>query len=107
VVQVPLSNSWSAYGGTFQGPQCSKEISGMVCLDGQIAPGAKTAGTTFGALPGNCAPAADHTFRVSAGASGAAADIIVRSSGDVRIQASTGTVTWLSLSGVRFPAAVI
>ena len=100
---LPLTNGWTAYGGTFQAPIFMKKIDGMVQMAGTIAPGTTTNGTQVATLPTGYTPVADHMFRVSAGAS-ASADVYIRNTGADQIQNTSGTVQWLSLSQIRFPA---
>ena len=99
---LTLDNSWAAFGGTFQAPIFMRKIDRMVQMAGVIAPGTTTNGTQVATLPDGYIPAADHIFRVSAGAS-ATADVYIRNTGAVQIQNTSGTIQWLSLSGIRFP----
>lgn len=99
---LTLNNSWTAFGSGYQAPIFMKKADGMVQMAGTIAPGTTTGGTTVATLPTGYIPAADHIFRTSAGAA-ATADVYVRSTGAVQIQNPTGTIQWLSLSGIRFP----
>ena len=101
---LPLDNGWTAYGSPYQSPIYRRQIDGTVQLSGLIAAGTTTVGTTVATLPIGYRPASDHVFKTSAGAATAVADVYVRSSGAITIQNVAGTVTWLSLSGVRFPA---
>lgn len=100
---LPMAGGWTAYGSTYQSPLFQKKVDGMVQLTGLIAPGTTTSGTTVANLPTGYRPSADHIFHVSGGAGTASADVYVRSSGAVSIQNTAGTITWLSLSGIRFP----
>ena len=100
---LPTSNGWTTAGGTWQAPLYHKQVDGMVQLTGSLAPGTLTAGTTIATLPVGYRPAADHEFRVPGGAATASADLRVLSSGTVTIQNTAGTITRVSLSGIRFP----
>lgn len=100
---LSLNNSWTAYGSPYQTPIYRKQVDGVVQLFGLIAPGTTTAGTTVATLPVGYRPASDHIFKTSGGASTAFADLYVKSNGTITIQNTGGTITWLSLSGVRFP----
>lgn len=99
---LSLNNSWTAFGSGYQAPIFMKKVDGMVQMAGLIAPGTTTGGTTVATLPTGYIPSSDHIFRTSAGAS-ATADVYVRSTGAVQIQNPTGTIQWVSLSGIRFP----
>lgn len=99
---LTLNNGWTAYGSTFQAPIFMKKVDGTVQMAGVIAPGTTTGGTQVATLPAGYIPVADHMFRVTAGAS-ATADVYIRNTGAVQIQNPTGTIQWLSLSGIRFP----
>ncbi|MEV4437476.1 hypothetical protein AB0K09_00415 [Streptomyces sp. NPDC049577] len=100
---LTLASGWTAFGSTYQSPIFMKKLDGMVQLAGLMAPGTTANGTTVATLPTGYRPAADHVFKVSAGAAGAHADVYVRSSGALQIQNTVGTIAWLSLSGIRFP----
>ncbi|MEV5138419.1 hypothetical protein AB0K71_05675 [Streptomyces syringium] len=99
---LPLAGGWTDFGAPFQTSIYTKKIDGMVQLAGVIKPGTATNGTTVANLPAGYRPAADHIFKVSAGGAGIHADVYVRSSGAVQIQNTSGTIAWLSLSGIRF-----
>ncbi|MFE1321584.1 hypothetical protein [Kitasatospora phosalacinea] len=100
---LSLANGWTAAGGSWAAPVQRRQADGTVQLAGEITPGTLTAGTTLFTLP--YPPGlGDHTFRVPGGAAAAWADLYIsKATGAVTIQNTTGTITRLGLSAVRYP----
>lgn len=104
---LTLQNSWTATGGTWQVPIFHLGIDLMVSLEGSATPGTLTAGTVITALPSGYVPPADLEYRVPGGSGTAYCDLVVHgltaaAPGTVTITNVAGTITRISLSGIRF-----
>jgi hypothetical protein len=96
-----LANGWTWTGSTWAPPTGLVQLDGSVLLDGSLAPGTLAPGTVIASLP--WAPLSDREFRVPGGAATAAADLLI-TAGVLSIESTTGTVTRISLTGIRLPA---
>jgi hypothetical protein len=102
---LELAAGWVPVGSNWQAPQYLL-TGGMVHLIGAAAPGTLTVGTVITTLPAGTWPAGDHEFRVPGGSATAATDLLLTAAtGTVSIEATSGTVTRISLSGLCWPAA--
>jgi hypothetical protein len=101
--ELPLTNGWSAAGGSWASPAVRMEANGVVRVIGSLAPGTLTAGTTIAALPTGYWPTGDIELRVGGGSNTAAVDLTLTAAGLLVIQATTGTVTRISLTGLIYP----
>lgn len=96
-----LANGWTWTGGTWAPPTGLAQLDGSVLLDGSLAPGTLTTGTVIASLPWT--PIGDQEVRVPAGSATAAADLLITAAGVLSIESTTGTVTRISLTGIRLP----
>lgn len=101
--ELPTANSWAPAGGSWLPPQFRMEANGAVRLLGSLAPGTLTVGTTIAVLPTGYTPTGDIELRVSGGSSTAAVDLTLTAAGLLVIQATTGTVTRISLNPLVYP----
>lgn len=101
--ELPMTNGWAAAGGSWASPQYRMESNGVVRAIGSLAPGTLTAGTTIAVLPTGYTPTGDLELRVGGGSSTAAADLTLTAAGLLVLQATTGTVTRISLTGLIYP----
>lgn len=97
-----FQNGWTNFGSGFQAvryleyPDCTGGLIGVA------SGGTTTQGTALFTIPAALAPAADHTFGVPAN-NGKHAQIVVSNLGNVFITNVDTGVTWVSLSGIRWP----
>ncbi|WNI16901.1 hypothetical protein [Actinacidiphila sp. ITFR-21] len=101
--ELPTAGGWAPAGGSWAAPAVRMEANGVVRLIGSLIPGTLTAGTTVAVLPPGYWPAGDIELRVGGGATTAAADLTLTSAGLLTIQATTGTVTRISLTTLTYP----
>jgi hypothetical protein len=100
---LPLANEWTPAAG-WQPPQFHREIGGAVQLRGTAAPGTLAEGVVIAVLPAEVAPLVRlEVGRVGGGSATAAADLYALPDGTITAQNLTGTITRLSLTGMRIP----
>lgn len=98
---LTLANGWTATGGTWQAPVWHYQVDNTVHLEGSATPGTLTAGTVITTVP--YPPPADLEWRVGGGSATASCDLVVHgTSGNVTIQNISGTITRISLTGIRY-----
>lgn len=98
---ITLSNGWDNFGSGQPNALCRISTDGNVRVSGLIKSGATALETVVGTLPAGFRPGASERFIVS-GAGGVGVAMRVDPSGDIVIDGSGASATYLSLSGISF-----
>lgn len=97
---IPLINSWGAYGSIFTPPQYSISSDGLVSLRGLISAGSMTSDGVIGTLPVGYRPGQRVLYATVSMLAYSRVD--VDAAGNIRF--GTGNNGWLSLDGITFYA---
>jgi len=101
---LPLANGWTNYGAGYAPAQYVRLPSGLVVVQGLIAPGTLTDGTTVATLPASYRPAASLEFLTKTSTTTQSFTVFdVLTSGALNIYHAAGAVN-VALFGISFPA---